>query len=84
MNQNTVSINTEYIRLDQLMKLAGLTDTGGMAKMLIQQGYVFVNGECCTMRGKKIRPGDTVTVEQETVTVTEDGQNGLGESRGDS
>ncbi len=84
MNQSTVLINTEYIRLDQMMKLTGLADTGGMAKMLIQRGYVLVNGECCTMRGKKLRPGDTVTVEQETVVVAADEENGSGGNRGDS
>lgn len=55
-----VSIKTEFIKLDQLMKFSGLCDTGGFAKELILQGEVKVNGEVCTMRGKKIRSGDTV------------------------
>ena len=46
-------IKTEYIKLDSLLKFAGLTDTGGFAKELIQHGSVTVNGEVCTMRGKK-------------------------------
>lgn len=70
VNTTTIEIKTEFIRLDQLLKFSGLVDTGGMAKEIIQQGYVFVNGECCTLRGKKIRPGDKITVENETVLVT--------------
>ena len=70
MNTTSIQITTEFIRLDQLLKFSGLVDTGGMAKDIILQGYVFVNGEGCTMRGKKIRPGDKITVENETVIVT--------------
>ncbi len=62
-------IQTEFIRLDALLKLAGIVDTGGQAKWMIQDGKVSVNGENCTMRGKKIRPGDTVTVGNQTITV---------------
>ena len=60
-------IKTEYIKLDSLLKFAGLTDTGGFAKELIQHGSVTVNGEVCTMRGKKIRRGDEVSVDNFTV-----------------
>ena len=70
MKKETVKITTEFIKLDSLLKFAGLCDTGGFAKELIQQGKVTVNGEVCTMRGKKIRPGDTVGVEQYLVEVT--------------
>ena len=66
----TVSIHTEFIKLDSLLKFAGLCDTGGFAKEQGQQGAVRVNGEVCTMRGKKIRPGDAVTVDKYTVRVT--------------
>lgn len=66
----TVSIHTEFIKLDSLLKFAGLCYTGGFAKELVQQGAVRVNGEVCTMRGKKIRPGDAVTVDKYTVRVT--------------
>ena len=66
----TVSIHTEFIKLDSLLKFAGLCDTGGFAKELVQQGAVRGNGEVCTMRGKKIRPGDAVTVDKYTVRVT--------------
>ena len=62
-------IKREYIKLDSLLKFAGLTDTGGFAKELIQHGSVTVNGEVCTMRGKKIRRGDEVSVENFTVRV---------------
>lgn len=72
MKQETmeVTIQTEYIKLDSLLKFAGLCDTGGFAKELVQQGAVRVNGEICTMRGKKIRPGDTVEVDRFLVHVT--------------
>lgn len=64
-----ILINTEFIKLDSLLKLAGLVETGGEAKILIQEGQVEVNGEVCTMRGKKLRPGDSVTLEGQTVTI---------------
>lgn len=57
-----ISITTEFIRLDSLLKLSGQVDTGGQAKFLIQDGQVTVNGQVCTMRGKKMRPGDTMAV----------------------
>ncbi len=55
-----IRINTEFIKLDAFLKFAGLCETGGEAKELIQGGAVKVNGEVCTMRGKKCRAGDTV------------------------
>ena len=55
-------ITTEYIKLQDLMKLADLVSTGGEAKLRILNEEVTVNGEVCTMRGKKLRNGDTVTV----------------------
>lgn len=58
MQQETVTITTEYIKLQDLLKFAGVVDTGGMAKEVIQAGQVKVNGETCAMRGKKLRPGD--------------------------
>ena len=60
MDQRQVKIPTEFIKLDALLKFAGVTETGGEAKEAIQAGEVKVNGEVCTMRGKKIRPGDVV------------------------
>ncbi len=62
MEKNTVSITTEFIKLDSLLKLANVVGSGGEAKILIQEGEVRVNGETCTMRGKKIRPGDVVSL----------------------
>ena len=59
-----ITITTEFIKLQDLLKLANLVGTGGEAKIVIQNGDVSVNGEVCTMRGKKIRPGDTVYVEK--------------------
>ena len=58
MKIETVKINTEFIRLQDLLKLSGIVQTGGSAKLLIQDGEVSVNGEVCTMRGKKMRAGD--------------------------
>ena len=57
MREEHIKINTEFIRLDALLKFAGLVETGGEAKLSIQNGEVTVNGEVCTMRGKKLRPG---------------------------
>lgn len=56
-----ISIVTEYIKLDSLLKLAALVGTGGEAKYVISEGMVTVNGEVCTQRGKKLRPGDSVS-----------------------
>ena len=56
----TITIHTEFIKLDALLKYAALVGTGGEAKAVIAEGLVTVNGEVCTMRGKKIRPGDRV------------------------
>ena len=64
-----ILIHTEYIKLDSLLKLAGLVETGGEAKLLIQNGLVRVNGEVCAMRGKKLRAGDTVTLDGRTVAI---------------
>lgn len=55
-----ISITTEYIKLDQLLKFAQIADSGAMAKEMIADGIISVNGGVCLMRGKKIRPGDTV------------------------
>ena len=62
MQEETIQITTEFIKLDALLKFANVVMTGGEAKMLIQDGAVKVNGEICTMRGKKLRPGDVVEV----------------------
>ena len=66
-----IRIHTEFIKLDALLKFAGLCETGGEAKKLIQGGAVKVNGEVCTMRGKKCRAGDTVELDGRTVQIAE-------------
>lgn len=65
----SVKITTEFIKLDALLKFASLVNSGGEAKMLIQDGQIFVNGEVCTMRGKKIRSGDKVSYNGKEVVV---------------
>ena len=62
MKETNVPISTEFIKLQDLLKWTGVAQTGGHAKILVQDGQVAVNGETCLMRGKKLRPGDTVTV----------------------
>ena len=69
MEKQIIFIDTEFIKLQDLLKFAGLVETGGQAKILIQDGYVTVNGEICTMRGKKIRNGDKVTLDDDTLEV---------------
>lgn len=62
MQKDKIQITTEFIKLDSLLKFANAVATGGEAKQIVQDGLVKVNGETCTMRGKKIRPGDVVEV----------------------
>ena len=64
-----ISINTEFIKLESAMKLANCIETGGMAKAVIQDGLVCVNGEVCLMRGKKLYPGDSFTFENVTYEI---------------
>lgn len=71
-NDKQISIQTEYIKLEALLKLADAVPSGGMAKALIQDGQVLVGGEVCTQRGKKLRPGDSVTCLGTTYLVTSD------------
>ena len=65
MQQRSVTIHTEFIKLEALLKLANLVGSGGEAKVLIQEGQVSVNGEVCPMRGKKLRPGDRITFQDQ-------------------
>ncbi len=58
MEEQRVKIETEYIKLDALLKFSGAAETGGEAKLAVQEGEVKVNGSVCTLRGKKLRPGD--------------------------
>lgn len=55
-----ISINTDFIKLDSLLKFAALVGTGGEAKLVIGENMVKLNGEVCSIRGKKIYPGDKV------------------------
>lgn len=66
-----IQITTEFIKLDSLLKFAALVGTGGEAKYVISEGMVEVNGEVCTMRGKKLRAGDSVTFGGQTVNIVE-------------
>ena len=72
MNTTTISIRTEFIRMDALLKLAGLVMPGGEAKPVIQGGEVTFNGEVCTMRGKKVRAGDVVGFDGNEIHVGEE------------
>ena len=65
-----IAITTEYIKLDAFLKFASLVGTGGEAKFVIQEGLVGVNGETCTVRGKKLRPGDRVDFQGAVYEVT--------------
>lgn len=65
MEKATVQIRTEFIKLQDLLKFAGAVETGGDAKLIIQEGRVSVNGEVCTMRGKKMRPADRAVIDGE-------------------
>ena len=64
-----VYIQTEFIKLESAMKLANIVPTGGSAKAEIQEGYVQVNGEVCTMRGKKLYDGDKFTFDGDTYVI---------------
>ncbi len=72
MKTVNVTIHTEFIRMDALLKLAGLVMTGGEAKAVIQGGEVLFNDEVCLMRGKKVRVGDRVTFDKMTVLLEEE------------
>ena len=69
MAEEHVKIETEFIKLQDLLKFAGAVETGGEAKLLIQDGEVKVNGEVCTMRGKKIWPGDRAELDGQVFLV---------------
>lgn len=69
MSEEHIKINTEFIKLEALLKFAGVAETGGEAKLAIQNGEVRVNDELCTMRGKKLRPGDRAELDGQTLIV---------------
>ena len=64
-----ITIETPYIKLDQLLKLANLVSSGGEAKIMISEGLVKLNGETVTQRGKKIHPGDRLTFGDEILEI---------------
>ena len=65
-----IEIKSEFIKLDAFLKFSGLCETGGEAKLCVEDGLVKVNGEVCTQRGKKLRPGDRVELDGEALEVT--------------
>lgn len=69
MQTQKIKISGEYIKLDSLLKFAGVTETGGEAKELVQMGKVYVDSEVCTMRGKKLRPGDKAELPELDITL---------------
>ncbi len=71
-NSISLAITTEYIKLQDAMKYANIVYSGGEAKQLILDGQVLVNGEVCTMRGKKLRNGDKFSFNGESYKITED------------
>ncbi len=72
MEEKYVKIHTEFIKLDSLLKFAGVCAAGSEAKALVLDGKVKVNGEVCLMRGKKIRTGDEVSVGNLKISVSEE------------
>jgi ribosome-associated protein len=69
-NAIPVVISTEFIKLQDALKFANAVPTGGVAKLEIQEGNVSVNGEICTMRGKKLYPGDRFSFDGDTYLIT--------------
>ena len=69
MTEKILMIQTPFIRLDALLKFAGVAQTGGEAKLLIQDGLVSLNGEVCHMRGKKCVVGDQVTISDVKISI---------------
>ena len=70
----TITIHTEFIKLQDLLKLANAVGSGGEAKERIQAGEAAVNGEVCAMRGKKLRPGDVVSFDGQQYDIAYAGQ----------
>jgi ribosome-associated protein len=76
-----VAISGDFIRLDALLKFAGIVQTGGEAKVIIQDGSVAVNGETCVQRGKKIRPGDMVAANSDVLKIIGSGEEQQGNEK---
>lgn len=75
-SEQKIPITTEYIKLESFLKLANAAESGGMAKNFILNEEVTVNGEICTMRGKKLRPGDRVEFDGNSYLVTDEACDG--------
>ena len=71
MKAQEIAIKSEFIKLDSLLKFSGICMTGGEAKTIIEEGMVLFNGEVCTMRGKKVRPGDEVALGDTLLKITD-------------
>ncbi len=69
MIENEIKITTEFIKLDQFLKFVGIAETGGHSKEIVLEGAVKVNGEVCTQRGKKLRVGDVVEIDDYRLTI---------------
>lgn len=69
MIEREIQITTEFIKLDQFLKFAGIAETGGHSKEIVAEGVVSVNGEICLQRGKKLRPGDVVELDDYRLTI---------------
>ncbi len=72
LNEEKLYIVTDFIKLDAAMKLAGIADTGGMAKMMIEDSQVKVNSEICLQRGKKLYPGDKILFRNSLFIISKD------------
>ena len=72
IKKEEIPIKTEFIKLDSLLKFAAVAETGGDAKLMVSEGEIKVNGEICTQRGKKIRPGDIVEGLGRVLVITQD------------
>ena len=70
MNFENLQIKEDFIKLDSALKFSSLVPTGGIAKMVILDGLVLVNGEVCTMRGKKLYPGDQFSFQGQVYLIT--------------
>lgn len=69
MKNEKIKITGDFIKLDSLLKFAGLTETGGIAKEIISEGRIKYNGEVCLMRGKKVYKGDIVTIDEMSLSL---------------
>ncbi|MEG0895230.1 MAG: RNA-binding S4 domain-containing protein [Oscillospiraceae bacterium] len=67
-----IIIKTDFIKLDQFLKFAGIAESGGHAKEIIADECCFVNNEVCTIRGKKLVAGDTVKVDDKVFTIVKE------------